>query len=224
MASVSDKRIKWSDGTEKRVFDISVSLSAETPAFPGQPLFQKKSLSSLTRGDRSNVSALSMTSHTGTHVDSPNHFIEKMETIDRISLRRVMGPSRVFEMKTAQKIDAADIEHLDIEAGIIALFKTRNSLLLTNKEFSKDYVYFTKEAAEILRDREVAAVGLDYLIVDEFDNTSRPVHHLLLGKGIVLIEGLNLSHVPAGNYYFICLPLSIKDGDGAPARAVLVEL
>lgn len=224
MSSLSNKIIKWSDGTEKRVFDISISLSKETPAFPGQPIFQKKLLSSLARGDRSNVSELSLTSHTGTHVDSPNHFIEKMETIDKIPLKRVMGPSRVFEMKTRQKIDASDIEHLDIDPGIIALFKTRNSELLLKKEFRKDYVYFTKKAAEILRDSKVAAVGLDYLIVDEFDNTSRPVHHILLAKGIILIEGLNLSHVPAGNYYFICLPLSIKKGDAAPARAILVEL
>jgi arylformamidase len=223
MSSLSNNIIKWSDGTEKRVFDISVSLSGKTPAFPGQPLFRKKLLYRLAKGDRSNVSELSLTSHTGTHVDSPNHFIDKMETIDKIAFKRVMGPSRVFEMKTRQKIDASDIEHLDIEPGIIALFKTRNSELLSNKEFQKDYVYFTKEAAEILRDVGVAAVGLDYFIVDEFDNTSRPVHHILLGKGIVLIEGLNLSHVPAGNYYFICLPLRIKEGDGAPARAVLVE-
>jgi arylformamidase len=224
MAVLQNETIRWNDGTQKRVFDISVSLSQETPVFPGQSRFQKSLLSSLAKGDRSNVSELSLTSHTGTHVDSPHHFIENMETIDKIPFKRIIGPARVFELSVSQKIDATDIEQLDIEPHIIALFKTRNSTLWLDKEFRKDYVYITKEAAEILRDRKVAAVGVDYLIIDKFEDEKRPTHHVLLEKGIVIIEGLNLGHIPSGDYHLICLPLKIKDGDGAPARAILVEL
>ena len=75
-----------------------------------------------------------------------------------------------------------------------------------------------------MRDKEVAAVGFDYIIPDEFDNQERPFHHVLFQREIILLEGLNLSHVPAGDYFLICLPLKVKDGDAAPARAVLVEL
>ena len=135
-----------------------------------------------------------------------------------------MGFARVYELNVSEKIDAIDVQSLKITPGDIVLFKTRNSELLTDREFRKDYVYLTSEAAEVLKDTGVAAVGLDYLIVDEFDNTARPVHHILLKKGIILIEGLNLGHISAGDYYLICLPLKIRDGDGAPARAILIEL
>jgi arylformamidase len=75
-----------------------------------------------------------------------------------------------------------------------------------------------------LRDRNVAAVGFDYIVPDELENFTRPVHPILFRKEIILIEGLNLSNIPAGDYFLICLPLKIEGGDGAPARAILVEL
>ena len=115
-----------------------------------------------------------------------------MDGIDKVPLARIMGPACVYELNVSEKIDAVDVQSLKIVPGDIVLFKTRNSELLTNREFRKDYVYLTSEAAEVLKDTGVAAVGLDYLIVDEFDNTARPVHHILLRKGIILIEGLNL--------------------------------
>ena len=215
--------IKWTDGREKRVYDISVPLSSETPIFPGQPSFNKEFIISIAKGDRGNVSKFLLTSHTGTHVDSPNHFINEMETIDRIPFRTLIGPARVFELAVTEKIEASDIKPLKIEPGMITLFKTRNSKLWVDKEFRKDYVFFTQEAGEVLRDFGVAAVGFDYIIPDEFENLKRPFHHVLFRKGIILIEGLNLSQVPAGDYFIICLPLKIKEGDGAPGRAVLVE-
>lgn len=224
MSITLNDSIPFWDQEEKRVFDISISLSSDTLTFPGQPRFQKEILSSIERGDRSNVSKLMMTSHTGTHVDAPKHFVGDMDSIDKVPFSRIIGPACVYELNVSEKIDAVDVQSLEIAPGDIVLFKTRNSELLTNTEFRKDYVYLTGEAAEVLKDTGVAAVGLDYLIVDEFDNTARPVHHILLRKGIILIEGLNLGHISAGDYYLICLPLKIRDGDGAPARAVLIEL
>lgn len=224
MSAHSKETLRWTDAKEKRVYDISVTLSSETPVFPGHRNFQKELIFSLAKGERSNVSELSLTSHMGTHVDAPNHFIDNMETIDRISFGNIIGRASVFELKVTEKIDVSDIQGLNIERGSIVLLRTRNSALWRNKEFRKDYVYLTKEAAEILRDRGVVAVGVDYITPDEFENKKRPVHHVLLRKGIILIEGLNLSQVPAGDYFIICLPLKIKDGDGAPARAILLEL
>ena len=224
MTAISNEEITWTDGIEKKIYDISVSLSSETPVFPGQPRFDKQFLLSLAKGERANVSGFSLTSHTGTHVDSPNHFIEDVDTIDKIPFERVMGRAHVFEMNVAERIDVPDIRPLKIEPKSIVLFKTRNSTLWAERDFRKDYVYLTKGAAEILRDNDVAAVGLDYIIPDEFENMERPVHHVLFGREIILIEGLNLGHVPPGEYFLICLPLKIKDGEAAPARAVLVEL
>jgi arylformamidase len=224
MTAQSNELIRWTDGIERKIYDISVSLSSDTPVFPGQPRFDKRFILSLAKGERANVSGFSLTSHTGTHVDSPNHFIEDVDTIDKIPFKRVMGKAHVFEMNVAEKIDVPDIRPLKIEPKSIVLFKTRNSKLWAERIFRKDYVYLTKGAAEILRDNDVAAVGLDYIIPDEFENMERPVHHVLFGREIILIEGLNLDHVPPGDYFLICLPLKIKDGEAAPARAVLVEL
>lgn len=224
MTAQSNELVRWTNGIERKIYDISVSLSSETPVFPGQPRFDKRFILSLAKGERANVSGFSLTSHTGTHVDSPNHFIEHVDTIDKIPFKRVMGKAHVFEMSVAERIDVPDIRPLKIEPKSIVLFKTRNSKLWAERDFRKDYVYLTKGAAEILRDNDVAAVGLDYIIPDEFENMERPVHHVLFGREIILIEGLNLGHVPPGDYFLICLPLKIKDGEAAPARAVLVEM
>ncbi len=224
MTAISNEEITWTDGIEKKIYDISVSLSSETPVFPGQPRFDKQFMLSLAKGERANVSGFSLTSHTGTHVDSPNHFIEDKDTIDKVPFNRVMGRAHVFEMNVAEKIDGPDIRSLTIEPKSIVLFKTKNSNLWTERDFRKDYVYLTKGAGEVLRDKDVAAVGFDYIIPDEFENQERPFHHVLFKKDIILLEGLNLNRVPAGDYFLICLPLKIKDGDAAPARAVLVEL
>jgi arylformamidase len=216
--------IVWSDGKTKKVYDISPPLSPTLPVFPGQPNFQKRPLLSLARGERANIIEFTLTSHTGMHVDSPNHFIDHMETIDRVPLNKMVGRARVFELKADEKIDAFDVQSLAIEPGTIILFKTRNSRLWEEIEFKKDYVYITRGAAEILCDRKVVAVGFDYIIPDDMRDLKRPVHHVLFEKDIILIEGLNLSDVPPGDYFLICLPLKIEGGDGAPARAILVEL
>jgi arylformamidase len=218
-----DKKIQLADLMRGNIFDISVPLSLDTPVFPGQARFSKKILSSIAQGDRANVSQLSMTSHTGTHVDSPSHFIEGGLTIDEVPFKSIIGPARVFDLDVPEKIDYAQLEPLDIQKGEIVLFKTRNSTLWKERDFRKDYVFLTKEAARYLAEKEVHAVGVDYIIPEALDDLERPVHHILLGNNIVLIEGLNLDSVPPGQYLLICLPLKIAGGDAAPARAILAE-
>jgi len=219
-----DKKIQLEDLMRANIFDISVPLSPDTPVFPGQERFSRRILSSMAKGDRADVSQLSMTSHTGTHVDSPSHFIKGGLTIDEVPFQRIVGPARVFEFDVAEKIDGADLEPLDIQKGEIVLFKTRNSTLWKVRDFRRDYVYLTKEAARYLAEKEVHAVGVDYIIPEALDDLERPVHHILLGKNIILIEGLDLSTVPQGQYLLICLPLKIIGGDAAPARAILAKV
>jgi len=219
-----DKKIQLADLMRGNIFDVSVSLSPDTPVFPGQARFSKRMLSSIAKGDRANVSQLSMTSHTGTHVDSPSHFIEGGLTIDEVPFQSVVGLARVFELDVPEKINGAELEPLDIQKGEIILFKTRNSKLWKIKDFRKDYIFLTKGAARYLAEKEVRAVGVDYIIPEALDDLERPVHHILLGKNIVLIEGLNLASVSPGPYLLICLPLKIIGGDAAPARAILIDV
>ncbi len=87
-----------------------------------------------------------------------------------------------------------------------------------------DYAYVTGDAARYLVGRGVKLVGIDYLSIEEHGTTGHPVHHALLGAGIVIVEGLDLAAVPAGDYELMCLPLKMKDADGAPARVLLREV
>lgn len=205
------------------IYDISVSLSTKMPVFPGQPKFKREFISEITKGKNSNVSKITMTSHTGTHVDSPYHFIQDGNTIEEIKFSSIIGFTKVFEINSS-KVGIEEIRNLKIDKGDIILFKTSNSKLWEMEDFSYEYVYITPEAATYLAQKKVHAVGIDYIIPEALDDPKRPVHHILLGQNIILIEGLNFTNVPPGEYILVCLPLKIFGNDAAPARAILLNV
>lgn len=176
------------------------------------------------KGDVCNLSSLSMGVHTGTHVDAPLHFIDEGKDIGNLDISRFIGFVNVFELKSEKVITADDIEHLAIKKGDAVFFKTRNSLIPEKEPFNKDYVYFDKTAAELLIKRGVRTVGVDYFSIDGFGLGEYPVHRLLLSDEIGIIEGLCLKDVGEGKYFFSCLPLKVEGADGAPVRAVLLEV
>lgn len=207
----------------KKIYDISTPLNADLPVFPGHPRFNRDIMLSMDNGDRANVSKFQMSTHTGTHVDGTFHFINDGLTIDKVPFRSTVGPAKVFELDVLKKIDTPDIDQLGIDENDIVIFKTRNSKLWKRREFTKDYVYITKQAAQFLAAQKVLAVGVDYIIPEAADDLSRPVHHILFKEQIILIEGLDMTGVPPGDYLLICLPIKITGGDAAPARAILVK-
>ncbi len=176
------------------------------------------------KGDICNLSSLSMGVHTGTHVDAPLHFIDEGKDIGHLDLSRFIGLVNIFELKSEKVITADDIEYLEIKSGDAVFFKTRNSLIPEEEPFNKDYVYFDITAAELLIKRGVKTVGVDYFSVDGFGLGEYPVHMLLLSHEIGVIEGLRLKDVGEGRYFFSCLPLKVEGVDGAPVRAVLLEI
>jgi arylformamidase len=101
------------------------------------------------------------------------------------------------------------------------LIKTRNSLLWGTPEFRPDYIGVTESGARHLVAHGIKLVGVDYLSVEQFKTPGAPAHHVLLGAGTIVIEGLNLRDVEPGIYDLCCLPLRIVGSDGAPARVVL---
>ena len=162
--------------------------------------------------------------HTGTHVDAPAHFIEGANTIDKLPLETLIGPARVVRVPDeALEIDPAFLTNCDLEGVERVIFHTRNSTFWNGEGFRKDYTHLLPEAAELLVERGVKLVGTDYLSIEKFHSGHHRTHLTLLRKNIVIVEGLNLSGVPPGDYELICLPLKISDGagDGAPARVVL---
>jgi arylformamidase len=207
-------------------YDISLPIAPNMPTWPSDAPIAVTPTSRVGRGDSSNVSRLGMSSHTLTHVDPPGHFIDKGLTVDRLPLEVLIGPAVVVEPHPEKNlITATDLGQLGLRDAERVLIKTRNSDLWTGGpyEFQSDYVSLSKDAAAWLVSKGVKLVGVDYLSVEAYEAPKHPVHHTLLGNGVVVVEGLNLAQVPEGRYQLICLPLKIQNGDGAPARVVLVR-
>ncbi|MGH9944952.1 MAG: cyclase family protein [Pyrinomonadaceae bacterium] len=215
-----------------KLYDISVAISpGRTPVYPGDPGVEIVSWASIARGDAANVSFLRFGAHTATHVDAPAHFIEGAPGLPQLPLEIFIGAARVFEVaEDVRAIGRAHVEAAGIPAGTErVLFKTRNSTFWGGPrggDFREDFTYLTPEAARTLVELNVKLVGMDYLSVEQFKSADFETHLTLLGRGIVLLEGLNLSGVPPGDYELICLPLKLEggSGDGSPARAVLRAL
>jgi arylformamidase len=205
------------------IYDITVPIRSAMPVYEGDPGVKIDPWSAFAKGDSSNVSMLSFGAHTGTHVDAPAHFVEGARRIDALSLDVLIGPARVLRLPDdVKEIGPEFINRCDLSDVERVLFHTRNSTFW-NEGFRKDFTHLLPEAAQLLVDRGIKLVGTDYLSIEKFHSGHHRTHLTLLSNNVVIVEGLNLSEVPEGDYELICLPLKIAEGagDGAPARAVL---
>jgi arylformamidase len=205
------------------IYDITVSIRSGMPVYEGDPSVEIKAWSALAQGNSSNVSFLHFGAHTGTHVDAPAHFIEGARKIDALSLETLIGPARVIRVPDdVTEIEPNFLATCDLEGVERVLFHTRNSSFW-NEGFRKDFTHLSPEAAQTLVDLGVKLVGIDYLSIEKFHSGHHRTHLALLSKNVIIVEGLNLSEIEAGDYELICLPLKIAEGagDGSPARAVL---
>lgn len=208
-----------------RFYDITVPISPTLPVYPGDPTVTLTPVAQLAWGDSANVSHVSLSSHTGTHLDAPRHFFADGLAVDALDTHILIGPARVCAFPDATThLTAEDLQALDLTGVQRLLLKTRNSALWTQPGFQRDYLALTASAAEWLVEQGVQLVGIDYLSVDAFDAADFPVHRRLLGAGVLILEGLDLSAVPPGVYDLYALPLLLQDGDGAPVRAILRQI
>ena len=202
--------------------DVSVPLRTGMVHWPDNPPVSIERVQDIERGDVANVSRLSLGVHTGTHMDAPVHFIRTGRGIDTMPLSATIGLARVIEIRDPESIKPEELRPYQIQPSERILFKTRNSARCwQTDDFVEDFVYISQEAARYLAEQQVQTVGVDYLSVGGFFKDGVETHHALLGAGIWIIEGLNLSNVEPGIYELICLPLKIEGSDGAPSRAVL---
>jgi len=204
-----------------KLIDVTVPLDSGVPVYPGNTPFSLEPIKRVSRGDSSNVSTLHMSAHAGTHVDAPRHFFDGAPGAEGLPLEMLMGRARVIELTTRKGILPEDFTGLDLSEDLRLLIKTHNSRLWGSSQFHADYVGVTEAAAKYLVERGVKVLGVDYLSVEEFRKPGAPAHHVLLGGGTIVIEGLNLLDVEPGVYDMICLPLRLVGADGAPARVVL---
>jgi arylformamidase len=206
-----------------KIYDISLTLSPSTVRWVTSQPFELIERKRMGRGDRNNSSSIHGSVHAGTHVDAPFHFAPEGQTIESLALDLFIGPARVCALDVESQITAADVRELDLAGETRVLFKTRNSNLLQKPSYDPTFVSFSVDAAEALVQLGAQLVGLDYLSVARADEQV-PVHRAFLDHGVVLLEGADLSQVPAGRYELICLPVKLAGSDGAPCRAVLREL
>ncbi len=204
--------------------DISVPLKTGMVVYPGDAPVLIERVSDVGKGDPVTLSRVSMGLHAGTHVDAPLHFFEKGMAVDRLPFGTLIGTAQVIDIRDEESITRADVEGRLLEGCGMVLFKTRNSALWRQAGFSAGYVSLSADAAEYLVKKGARAVGIDYLSVDGFGQGKPGAHTVLLGAGVAVIEGLDLSAVGAGIYECICLPLRVEGGEAAPARVVVRPL
>lgn len=209
--TMRDAMVHWPGDPECRI-SLAVKLGDRMAGRPG-----KRSPCNLTK--------LSLSAHTGTHMDAPRHFIANGRTMESLPLAAVVGRCRVIEIKHKRAITVEELHPYKLRRGERILFKTRNSArswkLAQSAIFDENYVYVPANTASYLVKCGVMTVGVDYLSVGGYQKDIVECHQILLGAEVWIIEGLDLSSIQPGNYDLVCLPLKILGADGAPARAIL---
>jgi arylformamidase len=206
-----------------RIYDISVPIRSGGLIYPGNPEIDIALQQAVAKGAGANVSTIRFGSHTGTHADAARHFFDDGQTVDKIPLERLIGPAVLLSFgDNVLAVGAAELRAKNIKGQKRILLRTRNSAFLSQKEFVRDYTYLAPDGAQYLVDQGVELVGIDYLSIEQFHSGHHLTHRTLLERSVVIVEGLDLSVPPPGEYQFICLPLRIEGCDGAPARAVLI--
>ncbi|MFC1870845.1 cyclase family protein [Chloroflexota bacterium] len=211
----------------RTVYDISVLLGGEQVdvPIPGVPPFSRELIFAVDK-DGFELSKLEMTSHLGTHIDAPAHFIPGGKTIDEYPAGKFILPALVVELRDKEAAKLSEVENLDINEGDALLFKTDNSRSgkCRSGTFTEDWVYVTTEVADYCVANKVSLVGIDYIAPEKpgGEITESPVHKKLLGNDILVLEAINLESVKPGKYTLFCLPLKIKGGEASPVRAILV--
>lgn len=212
---------------EKRIYDVTLTVSPEVPVWPGHTPPRVERLRSMDDGAVNNLSRLETNVHFGTHVDSPLHFIRDGYAMEEVPLDTLLGPCIVAYLPDVDAIEPADLDGLDLPPQTTRLIvRTRNSELWNDlsQGFRKDFVALTPEAAQWVVKRGIRLFGIDYLSVERFEEPGRRTHIALLGAEVVLVEGLDLREIEPGPYELICMPLKLKGSDGAPARVALRTL
>lgn len=205
------------------IIDISWSITSDITSYKDK---KTVSITQVKQFDQDGVreTAITMGSHTGTHVDAPSHFLQDGVSIDQIPLKKLIGRCIVLDCTHVEEvIDAPLLQQYDfvLRQYAIVLFKTRNSFVSDVQQFDYSFVYLDASAAEYLASFGLDAVGIDYLGIER-NQPDHETHIILMKADTIIIEGLRLQHVAPGEYTFISLPLAVKGIEAAPARAILL--
>ncbi|MCB0213059.1 MAG: cyclase family protein [Anaerolineae bacterium] len=203
------------------IYDISRPVTPSLAVWPGDTPFDKQFAMRMANGDSVNVTTLTMSSHMGTHVDAPYHFVDDAPPLEQVALEPFIGPAIVVTVsKEAGPLFPNDFPGLNWSQVKRLLIHSPASTKPLDK-FTADYVYPSPELADWLAGHGVVLFGTDAPSVDAMNSKDLPGHHALRRNEIDILEGLLLDGVPDGMYELIALPLKIGGGDGSPVRAIL---
>ena len=210
-----------------RILDLTLTISNKIPTFPGSP--QPKLIPwENVRDDGYNLEFLFMSTHTGTHIDAPYHFLEKGAKIHEISLKKLVSEAVLIQSKKkdGESITKTDIQKFEKKHGKIASFSSVIFYTGWQRNLQKKY-YFEKNpglsvsAAKYLASKKINLVGIDSPSIDLGTDSKFSVHQIFAKKGILIVENLaNLEKIKSSKFHLVVLPLKLKNATGSPVRAI----
>jgi arylformamidase len=201
-----------------KIYDVTAPIFEGMTVYKNKPEKQPK-ITTITNGYVTE-SRIDMDVHTGTHIDAPLHMVTKGETFETISIEKLVGNCKVFDLTDVQdRISKTDLEKFPIQKNDFVLFKTRNSF---EDEFNFEFIFLSEDGAKYLAEIGVRGIGIDALGVER-SQEGHPTHKTLFENGIIIIEGLRLKEVPEGEFFMVAAPLKIQGTDAAPARVLLFK-
>ncbi|SFC89004.1 Kynurenine formamidase [Bacillus sp. OV322] len=206
----------------KKWKDISQKLDERVAVWPGDTAFSYQRNWTKEESGSVNVGQLTMSIHTGTHIDAPFHFDDKGKKTGELDIELYIGKARVIHLPGRNSISARDVSQFNIE-GVKRLLIYTGSWK-DRSVFPDSIPPIEPDLAVWLADKGVRLLGLDLPSVDPIESKELPAHHALSKNGIHILEGLVLDKVSPGDYELAALPLYLADADGSPVRAVLREL
>jgi arylformamidase len=204
------------------LYDLSPTVHANLPVWPGDTPFQVELAWSIAAGAAVNLSAITTTPHLGSHADAPFHTEPRGETAAELSLEPFLGPCRVVEVPGVPLLEPRHLEGVELGNPPRLLLKTGS--VSDWRRFPERFSALSPELAALLGERGIVLVGLDTPSVDPFTSKTMDAHHALCRRGVAILEGLLLDGVPPGLYELIALPLKLAGVDASPVRAVLRSL
>jgi arylformamidase len=204
------------------IWDISPTISAGIPVWPGDTPFDASPTWEIRDGCPVHVSRMTMTTHLGAHTDAPSHYDPLGPSIDAVGLAPYLGPCRVIHCVGVRTVTPQDVEgHLEGAPPRI-LFRTYASA--PQDAWDPDFPAIAPETIALLAARGVILVGTDAASLDPQDSKSLDAHHAVRRHGMAILEGVVLDAVPPGDYELIALPLKLAGMDASPVRAILRSL
>ena len=210
-----------------KIIDLTLTVSDKIPTFPGSPQPNFIPWENI-KEDGYNLEVLFLSSHTGTHMDAPHHFLEKGAKIHEISLKKLVSEAALIQCRKngGQSITKTDIQKFEKNHGKIENFSSVIFYTGWQKNLQKKY-YFTKNpglsvsAAKYLTSKKISLVGIDSPSIDLGKDNKFSVHQIFAKKGILIVENLaNLDKIKLPTFHLVVLPLKLKNATGSPVRAI----